>query len=299
MNHTHPPVVGFGTYKFTNKSVLAHAIRHGYRHIDCAYYYDNEAMVGEAISEALSDPAVGVTRADLWVTGKLWCNFHRPDLVEHQIRESLRSLKLDYLDLFLVHWPVAFKHVGDKEFKPTDADGNLLLDRVPLHETWRAMERLVEKKLTRFIGVSNYSVPLINDLLSYAEVRPIVNQIEVHPYNHPDTLIDYCMKQGIAVTAYFPLGGGPRSDLLTNHKLMNIAFKRGVTVAEVILAWHHCKHGHSPLYAVIPKTSSPARAEANFNAQSIELTQEEIAEVDSLEHGQKLVSDLAGFPAFA
>jgi len=197
-------MLGLGTWLSKGNEVydaVIEAIRIGYRHIDCAYIYRNEKEIGRALKDAMT--AGLVKREDLFITSKLWNSDHEPDRVEVAVRKSLRDLQLDYLDLYLIHWPIAFK---TKHEMANDVSDLVSLDEIPLHVTWQAMERLQLKGLTKHIGVSNFNIPKLKLLIDRAVVLPEVNQVELHPYFQQHELVQFCKLNGILVTAFSPLG---------------------------------------------------------------------------------------------
>ena len=199
------PKIGLGTWKMDNDKVyevVLKAIKLGYRYIDCAWEYENEEGVGKALKEAIEQKIV--KREELFIVTKLWNTYHRKDLVEKNIQDSLKKLNLTYVDLYLIHWPLAFKP-GDDPYPRIE--GHIQYDKVPLHETWEGMEDLVTKKLTRYIGVSNFPSILLHDLIQSCKIKPVVNQIESHIYLQQNDLIKWCQKNDIIVQAYSPLGG--------------------------------------------------------------------------------------------
>ncbi|KAL3843386.1 hypothetical protein ACJIZ3_000789 [Penstemon smallii] len=202
------PVVGLGVFRVEGKGMkelIIHAIKIGYRHFDCAAKYQNEEELGDAIAEAIQRGLV--KREELFITTKLWNSDH--GYVLEACKDSLRKLRLDYLDLYLVHFPVPTKFTGIGKLKSViGEDGILDIDtNISLESTWRGMEDLVSKGLVRSIGISNYSLLLTRDCLAYAKIRPAVNQIETHPYFQRASLVKFCQKHGICVTAHTPLGG--------------------------------------------------------------------------------------------
>nr|CAH7752802.1 unnamed protein product [Callosobruchus chinensis] len=210
------PAFGLGTWKSKPGEVeqaVKDAIDLGYRHIDCAYVYGNEKEVGAALKAKLNDGTV--KREDLWVTSKLWNAFHRPDLVEKALKESLKNLQLDYLDLYLIHWPVAYKYV----------------------DTWKALEECVRKGLTKSIGLSNFNSKQIERVLSIATIKPVMDQVECHPYLNQKKLIEFCRSKNIAVTGYSPLED---PQLLDDPKLKQLADKYKKTPAQILLRYHFC-----------------------------------------------------------
>jgi diketogulonate reductase-like aldo/keto reductase len=208
------PVVGLGFWKVSRAEASGHvqvAIREGYRHLDCACDYGNEAEVGDGIRTALA--AAACLRDELWITSKLWNTYHARGHVRPAVERTLRDLQVDYLDLYLVHFPIAQEYVPFEVryppewlFDPTAPDRRMRLAKVPLSETWTAMEALVTAGLVRNIGVCNYNCALLRDLLSYATIAPAVLQIELHPYLTQDRLVRFCHEAGIAVTGFSPLG---------------------------------------------------------------------------------------------
>lgn len=273
------PAVGLGVWRMEGKEIrdlIINAINIGYRHFDCAADYKNEAEVGEALAGAFSTGIV--KREDLFITTKLWNSDHGH--VVEACKDSLKKLQLDYLDLYLVHFPVATKHTGvGATASALDEDGVLEIDTtVSLETTWHAMEELVSMGLVRSIGISNYDIFLTRDCLVYSKVKPAVNQIETHPYFQRDSLVKFCQKHGICVTAHTPLGGAAaNSELfgsvscLDDPVLKNLAEKYKKTVAQVVLRW-----GIQRNTVVIPKTSKLERLNENFQVFDFELTKEEM-----------------------
>ncbi|CAB4268807.1 unnamed protein product [Prunus armeniaca] len=273
------PAVGLGVWRMEGKEIrdlIINAINIGYRHFDCAADYKNEAEVGEALAGAFSTGLV--KREDLFITTKLWNSDHG-NVVE-ACKDSLKKLRLDYLDLYLVHFPVATKHTGvGATASALDEDGVLEIDTtISLETTWHAMEELVSMGLVRSIGISNYDIFLTRDCLAYSKVKPAVNQIETHPYFQRDSLVKFCQKHGICVTAHTPLGGAAaNSELfgsvscLDDPVLKNLAEKYKKTVAQVVLRW-----GIQRNTVVIPKTSKLERLNENFQVFDFELTKEEM-----------------------
>ena len=195
-------MLGLGTWQSKPGEVAAAlkvALDLGYRHIDAAEIYENEVEVGEGIRQS------GVAREELFITSKLWSTQHHPEDVEAACRKTLQDLGLQYLDLYLIHWPMAFRRGTD--LFPLDSEGNLVFDEtIDPTDVWLSMEELVSKGLVRSIGVSNFNQTQIEDILKRATVRPAVNQIERHPYLSMSSLTTYCQAEDIVVTAYSPLG---------------------------------------------------------------------------------------------
>ncbi|XVF67832.1 hypothetical protein PTKIN_Ptkin10aG0153100 [Pterospermum kingtungense] len=273
------PIVGLGVWRMDGKDVrdlIINSIKIGYRHFDCAADYRNEAEVGEALSEAFRTGLV--KREDLFITTKLWNTDHGHVL--EACKDSLKKLQLDYLDLYLLHFPVAIKHTGVGETgSPLDEDGVLDIDTtISLETTWHAMEDLVSKGLVRSIGISNYDIYLTRDCLAYSKIKPAVNQIETHPYFQRDCLVKFCQKHGICVTAHTPLGGAAANtewfgtvSCLDDPLLKGLAEKYKKTVAQIVLRW-----GIQRNTVVIPKTSKLERLQENFQVFEFELAKEDM-----------------------
>ncbi|KAK4562523.1 hypothetical protein RGQ29_005146 [Quercus rubra] len=280
------PLVGFGVWRVEGKDMkdlVINAIKIGYRHFDCAADYKNETEVGEALAGAFQSGLV--KREDLFITTKLWNSDHGH--VFEACKDSLKKLQLDYLDLYLIHFPVATKHTGvGTTDSALDEDGVLEIDTtISLETTWRAMEDLVSKGLVRSIGISNYDIFLTRDCLAYSKVKPAVNQIETHPYFQRDSLVKFCLKHGVSITAHTPLGGAAANtewfgsvSCLDDPVLKGLAAKYKRTVAQIVLRW-----GIQRNTVVIPKTSNLKRLEENFQVFDFELTKEDMDQIKSLD----------------
>ncbi|KAL1979112.1 hypothetical protein VTN96DRAFT_6839 [Rasamsonia emersonii] len=284
------PGVGFGTFANegvkgeTYKAVL-HALRTGYRHLDCAWHYANEDEVGQAIQDFLKENP-SVKRQDIFVTTKVWNHLHRYDDVLWSLNDSLKKLQLDYVDLFLVHWPIAAeKESREKPKIGPDGKYVILKDLTENPEpTWRAMEKLYEEGKARSIGVSNWTIKGLEQLLSFAKIKPHVNQIEIHPFLPNHELVDYLFKHDILPQAYSPLGSQNQvpttGEKVSENKTLNeIALRRGFTLAQVLIAW-----GLRRGYAVLPKSSNPARIESNFKI--VDLSDEDFEAVNKVAEGR-------------
>ncbi|KAF2897978.1 hypothetical protein ILUMI_08199 [Ignelater luminosus] len=287
------PVLGLGTWKAKSKEVIkavTTAIDLGYRHIDCALVYENEPDVGKAIQSKIKDKVIG--RNDLFITGKLWNTFHRPDLVEDAIKTSLCNLKLDYLDLYLIHWPMAYRE-GHGLFPMFR--NKALHSHVHYNATWKAMEELVRKGYTKSIGVSNFNVKQLDDVLRCACIKPVTNQVECHPYLNQERLLNYCKANQIILTAYSPLGSPDRpwantNDpiLLEDKKILCMAKRFSKTPAQILLRYQ-IDRGN----VVIPKSVTPSRIKENMEIFDFSFTCKEIQQLNALNCGRRYVA-LAG-----
>jgi len=259
------PIVGYGTWLAAAGDVYQGtkaAIAQGYRHIDEAWIYENEREVGQAIKEALAEGTIK-SRDDLWITSKLWQCYHRPELVREGCLDSMAQLGVDVLDLYLIHFPIAFVP-GCKE-----AVSENQMEDVPIGDTWRAMEKLVDEGLVKNIGVSNFEVDDLKAVQAVATKPIAVNQFETHPFYQRHELLDYCQSHGIVVTAHSSMGGGANAmkafhaspPLTEEPVLLEIARKHATTVQAVLLAW-----GVQRPTAVVPKSISPTRIAANLEA---------------------------------
>ncbi|KAL3443079.1 NADP-dependent oxidoreductase domain-containing protein [Aspergillus insuetus] len=284
------PGVGFGTFanegaKGETYKAVVKALEVGYRHLDCAWYYLNEGEVGDGVADFLkANPSV--KREDIFITTKVWNHLHRYEDVLWSIEDSLKKLKLDYVDLYLVHWPIAAEKDGQEKPK-IGPDGKyvILKDLTENPEpTWQAMEKIYADKKARAIGVSNWTIEGLDKLLKHAKVAPHVNQIEIHPFLPNEELVQYCFNHDILPQAYSPLGSqnqvpttGER--VSENATLNDIAKKGGNTLAQVLIAW-----GLRRGYVVLPKSSNPSRIESNF--KSIELSDADYEAVNKVAEGR-------------
>ena len=285
------PLLGLGTWKSDPGQVygaVREAIRLGYRHLDCASIYGNEPEIGQAIRDAIA--AGEVTREELWITSKLWCNSHGRENVEPALRRTLQDLGLGWLDLYLIHWPVPIR--PGVAF-PESAEDLLPPHQLPLRDTWAGMEAALEAGLTRHIGVSNFSSRKLLELIASCRHRPELNQVELHPLLQQPELLEVCAREGVAVTAYSPLGSqdrpafikDPDAPVLLDHPLIAaIAAEHGCSPAQVLLAWH-LQRGIS----TIPKSVSPARLRENLAAADVELSPDALSRIAALDQGLRLV----------
>ncbi len=279
------PILGLGTWKSEPGQVYAavrEAIRIGYRHIDCAPLYGNEREIGSALRDAMREG--DVAREQLWITSKLWGSAHGRANVPVAAATTLTDLGLDYLDLFLIHWPIPLKPATTV---PTSGDDFLSPADPSMQSTWEGMEGLVRAGLTRHIGVSNFSVRKLREVAAHGSLKVEVNQVELHPFLQQSDLVTYCQANGIVVTAYSPLGSADRPEffkapdapeLLRNEVIAAIANEHGCTAAQVLIAWH-VQRG----VAVIPKTVNPSRLRENLAAADIRLTPADLERIASLD----------------
>lgn len=293
------PQLGLGTWKSKPGEVydaVREAIRVGYRHIDCAHLYGNEAEIGQALKDAMDKE--GIKREALWITSKLWNNAHHPKHVKPALRVTLENLRLDYLDLYLMHWPVAQRE--DSIF-PENAMDLISLEKLPLTETWRAMEECVDNGLTRYIGVSNFSARKLQLILEERRIKPIMNQIELHPYLQQSALLDFCKENHVHVTAYSPLGSVDRPTvmkaknepvLLEDSVIKAIAKRHHASPAQILIAWAL----HLGI-AVVPKSVNPQRIRQNFESSKVILTESEMEEIAGLDlHRRYLDGNIWAIP---
>ncbi|KAI8980263.1 NADP-dependent oxidoreductase domain-containing protein [Pilobolus umbonatus] len=245
------PALGLGTWQAANDVVynaVITAIHAGYRHIDAAFYYDNEVGVGKAIRDC------GIPREELFVTTKLWNTSRRPEHIMEAFEVSMANLGLDYVDVYMLHWPIAFAHT--KEHFSRDKNGKIMQDNVDYIKSYTVLEKLPGKRV-RALGVCNFGIKHLDRLMKNTNVVLAVNQIELHPYLPQEELVNYCQKHGIVVTAYPPLGC-VNSPLLKDKT--TIADKYKVTPIQILISW-----GLQRNYSIVPKSANPSRIVSNFD----------------------------------
>ncbi|WP_299156765.1 aldo/keto reductase [uncultured Christiangramia sp.] len=284
-NGDHMDAIGLGTWK-SEKGEVANAVKialnNGNKHIDCAATYGNEAEVGEAFDEVFGKG--DIKREDLWITSKLWNNDHKKEDVIPALKQTLKDLQLEYLDLYLIHWPVAFK--PDVSF-PEKAEDFLSLEEVPLIETWKEMIKAKEQGLVKHIGVSNFSIEKLEELMNDTDHASEMNQVELHTYLQQDKLLKFCCRSGINVTGYSPLGSGDRSDemkaddepsLIENPVINKIAKKHGASALHILIKWSEQRGT-----AVIPKSTNEGRIKENLQSAGFQLDEDDLKEIADLD----------------
>ncbi|KAG2499557.1 hypothetical protein HYH03_002502 [Edaphochlamys debaryana] len=275
------PLVGLGTWKSAKGEVgaaVASALRAGYRHIDCARIYGNEHEVGEALAAVLAEGVV--RREEVFITSKLWNSDHDPARVEAACKQTMADLRVSYLDLYLIHWPV------------TGNTGPEVLPR--LEDTWAAMEKLVDAGLVRTIGVSNFSVPKLERLMAGARIPPAVNQVEAHPYWRNEALRAWCEARGVHLTAYSPLGS-PDSAAITKRPedtptplkdalVGQVAAQLVRSPAQILIRWA-VQRGTS----VLPKSVNADRIRSNLDVMDWEIPADLFQQLSAIPHQARMV----------
>ncbi len=256
------PLIGLGVWKMPDNEAtietVSSAIKDGYRMIDTAAIYGNERSVGRALKQS------GVPREDLFITTKLWNDSHHYDDALSAFRESLGKLDCGYVDLYLIHWPMP--------------------QRGLFHEAWRALERLYLEGSVKAIGVSNFTTEHLEELIAEADIMPMVNQIELHPWFQQRDTRRFCEDHTIAIESYSPLMHG--GEVLADPAIVGIASKHNKSAAQVILRWH-IHHG----FVAIPKSMNPTRIAENFDVFDFELSEDDMTAIDNLDQGHRINQD--------
>ena len=293
------PAVGLGLWKIDQREaadVVCDAVAAGYRHLDSAPDYGNEAEVGAGIGQALRRGLC--SREELWITSKLWNTYHRPQHVQAACDRTLHDLGVDYLDMYLIHFPISLKYVDfDTRYPPewlhdpAVESPAMQIDPVPLQDTWHAMEQLVTSGKVKQIGVCNYNSVLLHDLIAYAEIKPAMLQIESHPYLTQDALIRCAQSYGMAVTAFSPLGAlsyvsldmaNEKESVLRQEPVLAAASRLNRSPAQIVLRW-----GIQRGTAVIPKSTNPDRLRENLALFDFELNDAEMDALSALNQNRR------------
>ena len=286
------PPLGLGTWKAEPGVVgdaVREAIRIGYRHFDCSPIYGNEPEIGAALAAAID--AGDVTRDELWITSKLWNSEHGRKRVKPALEKTLDDLRLDYVDLYLIHWPVP--HQPGVAF-PDSGDAYQTYDECPLEDTWAGMADVREAGLARSIGVSNFSAEKMAGLIAAGGPKPAVDQVEAHPLLAQPKLKAWCDEHRVLITAYAPLGSAGRDAsmkaedepvLLENPIVNDIALQHELTPGQVLIAWALTRGT-----AVIPKSSDPGRLRENFAAGDVTLPAEDMRRLEALDRHYRYFS---------
>lgn len=293
------PSVGLGTWKIPESllpDLIPAAVDLGYRHFDCACDYGNEKAVGAGLKRSLA--AGNCSRDDLWITSKLWNTYHHPAHVRAACERTLSDLGLAELDLYLIHFPVTLAYVPFEEryppgwfFDPAAENPAMKPARVPLAETWAAMEGLVTAGLVKRIGVSNFGTALLRDLQSYAKIQPSVLQVEMHPYLTQKNLLRFCQEEKITVTAFSPFGAssyvplqmaGPDESVLDHPEVIAIAAALGKKPGQIVLRWA-LQRGT----VTIPKTETVAHLKENIALFDFSLGEAEMTRIDQLDRHRR------------
>lgn len=250
------PIVGFGTYKLQNEndeasSIVKEAINLGYRSIDTASFYNNEEGVGKGIKES------GIPREELFVTTKVWIDDDKYEDTIKAFNKSLHKLGLEYIDLYLIHWPTE-----------------------NIKETWRAIEDLYKEKKVRAIGVCNCTVKQLEEIIGFSEINPMVNQVEIHPNRSEKELLRVCKRHNIVVQAWSPI---MRGQLFSNSIIKNLATKYNKSEAQIILRWHLQNN-----VIAIPKTNKPNRIKENIDIFDFTISQDDMEMIDSINKNERM-----------
>lgn len=286
------PMVGLGTFRTSEdkegfKKALKYALKIGYRHIDGAWLYKNEEAIGEAVSEAIQESNGQLKRSDIFYVSKCWNTFHSRDEVKKTLNDSLNKLGFDYIDLYLIHWPMGFKEGTGEPFPrdPANPETRLYSD-VHYLETYQGLEDLVREGKVKSIGVSNFNISQLQEILNNCEIKPVNNQIELSPYLHNDKLVDFCQKNDIVVSAYGPVGAGSQTTdrpdlpiLLENPTILYLSKKHNKTPAQICLRWAIQRN-----IVVLPKSITPSRILENAQIFDFTLSHEDMNKIKEINY---------------
>lgn len=295
------PLLGYGTSHVAGAGLpgqpgyeaIRAAIRAGYRFLDTAALYQNEHVVGKAIEDAINEGLV--ERQDLFVCTKVWCTAHRRHSVLAACKESLRQLGLDYVDLYLIHWPLAYVEHADPINPKDPSTGKLLYSDTHFTETWRGMEDCKQLGLARSIGLSNFNHKMIDEILQMpCRHRPTVNQVECHPYLAQKKLLAYCDQNDVLLNAYCPLGSpgsswAQHTKLLEEPVIQEVAHKYGKSAAQICLRYQVQRR-----VAPIPKSVRPDRIKENMSIWDFEIGPDDMARLLALDRGLRYCTNTAG-----
>ncbi|KAI4575503.1 hypothetical protein R6Z07F_012219 [Ovis aries] len=283
------PVLGFGTFappevpKSEALEVTKFAIEVGFRHIDCAYLYQNEEQVGQAIRSKIADGTV--KREDIFYTSKVWSTFLRPELVRPALEKSLKDLQLEYVDLYIIHHPVAL--VPGEAIFPTDENGKPIFDSVDLCRTWEALEKCKDAGLTKSIGVSNFNHKQLEKILNKPglKYKPVCNQVECHPYLNQSKLLEFCKSHDIVLVAYGALGAqrtlqwmNPNFPFLLEDPVLSAIAKKHKQTPALVALRYQIQRG----VVVLAKSYNKKRIKENIQVFDFELTPEDMKAIDGL-----------------
>ena len=291
------PTIGLGTWKSLPDKVgqaVEYALSEcGYCHVDCAACYRNEKEIGQAFKKVFES---GIRkREDVFITSKLWNSEHSKNDVKKACETTLKDLNLEYLDLYLMHWGMAIPHnetsPRGRMTEQLDEKGVLVTEKISIRETWEAMENLVEEGLVKAIGVANFTAPMLLDLLSYAKIKPAMDQIELHIYLQQPELVEFCKSNNLAVTAYSPLGSSGNYKekgfpiLLEDENIIKIARDHKKSPAQVLIRW-----GIQRGTVIIPKSVTPERIKENIEVFDFELSEAEMKIIAGLNRNLRFVN---------